>query len=143
MKYTRYPYNNIMQKYSQSHKDRFMDQTLPEILPEIIESGPLCVTNLFQDKSVAYFDPKWNMYFPIFFEYIFLADPIIYFLCTQKVEKTTPKSCILIRLCNLEDLKLYIDIFNDIGVPRLGTWLIMNKNGLLFPMCSSMTWHRP
>ena len=53
-----------MQKYSQSHKDRlhvvriFMDQTLPEILPEIIESGPLCVTNLFQDKSVAYFDPK-------------------------------------------------------------------------------------
>ena len=26
-----------------------------------------------------------------------------------------------IRLCNLEDLKLYIDIFNDICVPRLGT----------------------
>ena len=50
---------------------------------------------------------------------------------------------LLVRLCNLEDLKLYIDIFNDIGVPRLGTWLIMNKNGLLFPMCSSMTWHRP
>ena len=28
---------------------------------------------------------------------------------------------LMIRLCNLEDLKLYIDIFNDIGVPRLGT----------------------
>ena len=42
-------------------------------------------------------------------------------------------------LCNLEDLKLYIDIFIDIGVPRLFASLIMNKNGLFFPMCRSMT----
>jgi hypothetical protein len=27
----------------------------PETLPETIESGPLCITDLFQDKSVAYF----------------------------------------------------------------------------------------
>ena len=26
-----------------------------DIVPKIIESGPLCITDLFQDKSVAYF----------------------------------------------------------------------------------------
>jgi hypothetical protein len=26
-----------------------------ETLPETIESGPLCITDLFQNKSVAYF----------------------------------------------------------------------------------------
>ena len=42
------------------------------------------------------------MYFPTFFKYIFLyamqlfsANPIISFLCTQKVEKNNPKNCIL------------------------------------------------
>ena len=29
-----------------------------EILPEMIEWGPLCITDLFQNKSVAYFNPK-------------------------------------------------------------------------------------
>ena len=28
---------------------------LPETLAETIESGPLCITDLFQNKSVAYF----------------------------------------------------------------------------------------
>ena len=28
---------------------------LSETLPETIESGPLCITDLFQNKSVAYF----------------------------------------------------------------------------------------
>ena len=27
----------------------------PETLPETIKSGPLCITDLFQNKSVAYF----------------------------------------------------------------------------------------
>ena len=27
----------------------------PETLPETIESGPLCITDLFQNKPVAYF----------------------------------------------------------------------------------------
>ena len=27
----------------------------PETLPETIESGPLCIKDLFQNKSVAYF----------------------------------------------------------------------------------------
>ena len=39
---------------------------------------------------------------------------------------------------NLADLKLK----NIIG-PRLGAKLIVNKNGLIFPMCSSMTLRRP
>ena len=30
----------------------------PEILPEMIEWGPLCIIDLFQNKSVAYFNPK-------------------------------------------------------------------------------------
>ena len=30
----------------------------PEILQEIIERGPLCFTDLFQNYSVAYFNPK-------------------------------------------------------------------------------------
>ena len=28
---------------------------VPETLAETIESGPLCITDLFQNKSVAYF----------------------------------------------------------------------------------------
>ena len=31
------------------------------------------------------------------------------------------------------------DPFGDIGGPRLCTRHVMNKNGLIFPMCSSMT----
>ena len=38
--------------------------------------------------------------------------------------------------------KIIIDFFIGIGVPRLGTKLVMNKNGLIFPMCSSMTLHK-
>ena len=34
---------------------------------------------------------------------------------------------------------LYIELSIDIGGPRLDAKLIMNKNDLLFPMCSSMT----
>ena len=30
----------------------------PEILPEMFAWGPLCITDLFQNKSVAYFNPK-------------------------------------------------------------------------------------
>ena len=29
-----------------------------DIVPEIIEAGPLCITDLFQKKPVAYFNPK-------------------------------------------------------------------------------------
>jgi hypothetical protein len=29
-----------------------------EILSEMIEWGPLCTTDLFKNKSVAYFNPK-------------------------------------------------------------------------------------
>ena len=47
-----------------------------------------------------------------------------------------------IRQGNYEDLILHIDFFIGIAVPRLGTKLVMNKNGLLFPMCCSMTKHR-
>ena len=38
---------------------------------------------------------------------------------------------------------LYIELSIDIGGPRLGAKLIMNKNDLLFPMCSSMTAQTP
>ena len=31
-------------------------------LRETIESGPLCITDLFQNKSVAYFSPKQNTF---------------------------------------------------------------------------------
>ena len=44
---------------------------------------------------------------------------------------------------NLADLKLKSGLFKHISGPRLGTKLIMNKNGLLFTMCSSMTLRRP
>ena len=33
-----------------------------EILPEMIEWGPLCITDLFQKKSVAYFNPPKNTF---------------------------------------------------------------------------------
>jgi hypothetical protein len=29
-----------------------------DTVPEIIDSGPMCITDLFQNKSVAYFNPK-------------------------------------------------------------------------------------
>jgi hypothetical protein len=48
-----------------------------------------------------------------------------------------------IRLGNLADLKLKSGLFKHICGPRLGAKLIMNKNGLLFQMCSSMTLRRP
>ena len=33
-----------------------------DIVPEIIDSGPMCITDLFQNKYLAYFNPKWNTY---------------------------------------------------------------------------------
>ena len=29
-----------------------------DLVPEIIDSGPMCVTDIFQNTSVAYFNPK-------------------------------------------------------------------------------------
>ena len=29
-----------------------------DIVPEINDSGPMCITGLFQDKYLAYFSPK-------------------------------------------------------------------------------------
>ena len=29
-----------------------------DIVSEIIDSGPMCITDLFQNKSVAYFNPR-------------------------------------------------------------------------------------
>ena len=49
---------------------------------------------------------------------------------------------ICIRLCNLENVISHFDLFGDIGGPRLCTRHVMNKNGLIFPMCSSMTLHK-
>ena len=43
-----------------------------------------------------------------------------------------------VRLGNLANLKLYIDLFIDISGPRLCATLIMNKNGLLFPMTMTL-----
>ena len=36
-------------------KKSFM-YTTRDIVPETIDSGPMCITDLFQNKSVAYFD---------------------------------------------------------------------------------------
>ena len=44
---------------------------------------------------------------------------------------------------NLAGLKLKSGLFKHISGPRLGANLIMNKNSLLFPMCSCMTLRRP
>ena len=52
-------------------------------------------------------------------------------------------SVIFIREGNLADPKLKNGLFKHISGPRLGAKLIMNKNGLIFPMCSSMTLRRP
>ena len=41
------------------------------------------------------------------------------------------------------DLKLKNGLFKHISGPRLGEKLIMNKNGLIFPMCSLLTLRRP
>ena len=49
----------------------------------------------------------------------------------------------VLREGNLADLKLKNGLFKHISGPRLGAKLIMNKNGLIFPMCSSMTLRRP
>ena len=43
----------------------------------------------------------------------------------------------------LEGLKFKSGLFKHISGPRLGATLIMNKNGLLFLICSSMTLRRP
>jgi hypothetical protein len=48
-----------------------------------------------------------------------------------------------IREGNLADLKLKNGHFKHITGPRLGAKLIMNKNGLLFTMCSYVTLRRP
>ena len=29
-----------------------------DLVPEVFDSGPMCITDLFQNKSVAYFNPK-------------------------------------------------------------------------------------
>ena len=47
------------------------------------------------------------------------------------------------RCGKLADLKLKSGLFKHISGPRLGAKLIMNKNGLLFTMCGSMTPRRP
>ena len=49
------------------------------------------------------------------------------------------------RLWNLNlNLILYGDLFIDMVVPDyLGAKLIMNRNDLFFPMCTSMTLRRP
>ena len=80
----------------------------PETLAETIESGPLYITDLFQNKSVAYF----------YFIFIFLTMSYMFFaykyamllfntvaktflkeskksFAHKKLKKTTPKSCIL------------------------------------------------
>ena len=44
---------------------------------------------------------------------------------------------------NLADLKLKNGLFKHIGGPRLGATLVINKNGLIFPVCSSLTLRRP
>ena len=44
-----------------------------------------------------------------------------------------------VRQSNLADLKLKSGLFKHISGPRLGVKLVMNKNGLIIPMCSSMT----
>ena len=43
------------------------------------------------------------------------------------------------RCGKLADLKLKSGLFKHISGPRLGARLVMNKNGLIIPMCSSMT----
>ena len=48
-----------------------------------------------------------------------------------------------IRQGNLADLKSKSGLFKHISGPRLGAKLIMNKNGLLFTMCSYVTLPRP
>ena len=48
-----------------------------DIVPEIIESG-LCITELFQNKSVAYFDPKQNTFFHLYAMKLFSADATIF-----------------------------------------------------------------
>ena len=39
----------------------------PETLPETIESGPLCITDLFQNKYVAYL-----LFLIIFYNYLYI-----------------------------------------------------------------------
>ena len=51
--------------------------------------------------------------------------------------------CIYVREGNLADLKLKNGLFMDISGPKLGATLIMYKNGLIFPLCSSLTLRRP
>ena len=43
----------------------------------------------------------------------------------------------------LADQILQFSLFKHISGPRLCASLVMNKNGLLFPICSSMTLRRP
>ena len=77
----------------------------PRDLAKTTESRPLCITDLFQNKSVAYF--KFTIFFSkyqkkkLYFMQLFNADAKIFLeklkknLCQQKVEKNTSKSCIL------------------------------------------------
>jgi hypothetical protein len=64
-----------------------------DIVPEIIDSGPMCITDLFQNKSVAYFNPKKNT-FHFFFKkthlynmQLFSADATIFCFCPWKHKK--------------------------------------------------------
>jgi hypothetical protein len=52
-------------------------QPKPETLPETIESGTLCKTDLFQNKSVAYFNSLLSFYI---FSYTFLSFTLCNFL---------------------------------------------------------------
>ena len=50
----------FFQAYFKSEKTRLIRVSVPsqlgsETLAETFESGPLCITDLFQNKSVAYF----------------------------------------------------------------------------------------
>ena len=66
--------------------------TFRDTVSETINSGPMFITDLFQNKDLAYFNPKWNIlhFFQFFFATMFL------FLFFMKAQKTVLKSSILI-----------------------------------------------
>ena len=98
---------------------KFYKISKPETIPETAESGPLSITDLFQNKSVAYFWLFFYKFFNYFFNFIscklsvrtlgciFRKNKIICW--PQEVEKAIPKSCILMAvgsffsLCSPDD----------------------------------------
>ena len=48
-------YNGFLSIYSEARNNVNSKIHSSETLPETTESGPLCITDLFQNKSVAYF----------------------------------------------------------------------------------------